>query len=396
MPFSPLGYEQGLQLEQQRQNSVLQQEQLRQLMLIRGQQSQAEQQALARAQQTRQGVGQYLGAAYPQAPAPGTPSVPMAHPSAQPFAVPPATPTQPLGRSGIPVPTMPSRVATPGAVPPYQTVQSATPQPPTPAASPQIPGPPSMQQVVDKLREAGVPQDQWMDIIGQVAKTANADFQNQYKMLQLADTRRRLDQQDAGLVLGRDRLSAMEARTAQMGKPKPPSASAMNSFSAQLAKDVDKIDAPMSQGRKLLGLIQSSGVSTATTPQIKTLLTDYLDKVRSTNLQFKNNAVFGNVYQRLYSRLSSFAAGTISDSNKADIVAMINSMNNLVFDPLRDSLTQAYVQRAKVEGIDPSLVTPMADKFNLSKKTAPDSAIGYLKAHPEAAEQFKAKYGYLP
>lgn len=48
---------------------------------------------------------------------------------------------------------------------------------------------------------------------------------------------------------------------------------------------------------------------------------------------------------------------------------------------------------------DPTYKATALDEYNESranKKTAPQGAIDYLKAHPEAAAHFKAKYGYLP
>jgi hypothetical protein len=53
-----------------------------------------------------------------------------------------------------------------------------------------------------------------------------------------------------------------------------------------------------------------------------------------------------------------------------------------------DTLEQAIEkQRGKRDDGTPS---------SAPKQTAPQAAIDYLKAHPEAKEAFKAKYGYLP
>jgi hypothetical protein len=41
----------------------------------------------------------------------------------------------------------------------------------------------------------------------------------------------------------------------------------------------------------------------------------------------------------------------------------------------------------------PSAVAPAASS---ARQNAPQSALDYLKKHPEVKEQFKAKYGYLP
>lgn len=79
--------------------------------------------------------------------------------------------------------------------------------------------------------------------------------------------------------------------------------------------------------------------------------------------------------------------GTFTDSDQALLMKMV---------PTRKDHPEA--RKAKIQMIDDIVRAKLAIDGAPSPggNQAPQAAIDYLKAHPEAAEQFKAKYGYLP
>jgi hypothetical protein len=101
----------------------------------------------------------------------------------------------------------------------------------------------------------------------------------------------------------------------------------------------------------------------------------------------------------LWNKLVS--GGKLSDSQRGELRDQARSSFNTQ-KALYDKTVKTYRERAKRYGVPEEDVvgSSMDDEPGTGSGggggTAPAAAVAYLKQHPEASAQFKAKYGYLP
>ncbi len=101
-----------------------------------------------------------------------------------------------------------------------------------------------------------------------------------------------------------------------------------------------------------------------------------------------------NIYARA---INPTGVATVSDKDHArELLAAAWSKGQYQagVDQLMKELAAAQKSPPQVRGAMREALT--GKKLEGEQKTAPQGALDYLKAHPEAADQFKAKYGYLP
>lgn len=379
-----LGYLQGMQATLEQQRARQQMAQVAQLMN-------------ARAHQMGQDAafGQYLNSAYPNSPV-GSPT-PAA--GVQSFPV----PSHPI----TPQPLMPGTASQP-VVPPYRTVASASQAPVAPAQAPASPPPiqpppiqppssiagarPTLPQIVENLRRAGVPQDQWMNVINEISKSANMDFLNQYRMALLGD--RRVDQhlRQEGLDAANSQRAisnAYKERKLQFdiykaNTARPASQEAVNTFVSQFRSDLAPVQKGLRQGQEILSLLSSG--SPASTAQIQKALTDYVSTARTTNRTYADNKNFGNFYERPINALSRFFTGELTDANKAMIAQLVKKMDSGVYQPMRKKIMSAYSARAKSQGINSSIVDDMGNLYDLPESSAKSSDAQLPEGLPQGSK----------
>lgn len=104
---------------------------------------------------------------------------------------------------------------------------------------------------------------------------------------------------------------------------------------------------------------------------------------------------FINAYARA---INPQGVGTVADKEHAmEMIAPAFAKGD--YDAAIDQMIQEIETAQKSPG---KVKESMRERFTGKKtiqeerKTAPQAALDYLKAHPEAADHFKAKYGYLP
>lgn len=103
-----------------------------------------------------------------------------------------------------------------------------------------------------------------------------------------------------------------------------------------------------------------------------------------------------------FAKLKSGSLGNApsSDSARKEAADVINKyMNTGQIQALKEAMHQEGLNRVQsIQEESNVLQRSLGGTTNSpsSPKTAPPGALSYLKSHPEAADQFKAKYGYLP
>ena len=118
-------------------------------------------------------------------------------------------------------------------------------------------------------------------------------------------------------------------------------------------KELDPITKNQAARAQIEGLIGSA--SPATLPQIKAVLTNYLNTARVTNKQYGDQTSFGNIYQRSVNSLDRFINGDLTDANKQMILKMVRDMDSSVFEPARKNIVSRHKNVFEKLGVDPSL-----------------------------------------
>jgi hypothetical protein len=127
--------------------------------------------------------------------------------------------------------------------------------------------------------------------------------------------------------------------------------------------------------------------------------------------------LFAKKYASMLTRYERALAGsgrsgsTVSFQNRYNSLLSQNQFNAASMSQLFDDMQKeaASVAMTKSNNLTYPMLDDMANRFNTrlseptsstvsssARQTAPESAIKYLKEHPEVKEQFKNKYGYLP
>lgn len=130
----------------------------------------------------------------------------------------------------------------------------------------------------------------------------------------------------------------------------------------------------------------------AATPQIKTLLADYMRTGRSLSKQYDDQNNFGNVYERPGNAISKFFEGDYSTNNKQAILKMVRSMNDNVMEKARAKITKKHQKLFSSMGIDPSLADGSNPYYDGNQP--PTSPVTPVPAGiPAGVKSFNAKTG---
>lgn len=132
-----------------------------------------------------------------------------------------------------------------------------------------------------------------------------------------------------------------------------PSMGNINSALARMDKELKPITDVQARTTQIEDLVANGG--DAATPQIKTLLADYMRTGRSLSKQYDDQNNFGNVYERPGNAISKFFEGDYSTNNKQAILKMVRSMNDNVMEKARVKITKKHQKLFSSMGIDPSL-----------------------------------------